>query len=118
MGLGTRGARVVAVPRIEAVAVEGVRVPNPLEVRTLERVRLSFDVQMTFHAKVERFEFPQAALPQASSRLALPTDEIEVDRLVRVEASSDPKFETFSFESASLIGEVITPQTGTLRFGA
>ena len=80
-------------------------------------MRLSFDVQMTFHAKVERFEFPQA-LPQASSRLALPTDEIEVDRLVRVEASSDPKFETFSFESASLIGEVITPQTGTLRFGA
>jgi hypothetical protein len=126
------GARVVAVPRIEALAVRNVRVPNPLDARGLERVRLSFDVQVKFHAKIQRFDLPQAqrvkigpektlleviaALgPIASLASAAPgssaplfgsqTDEIEVDRVVRVEASADPKFQTFEFESATLVME-------------
>ncbi|MDO8479203.1 MAG: hypothetical protein Q7W02_24035 [Candidatus Rokubacteria bacterium] len=124
------GSRVVTVSRIEALKILDVRVPIPLEVKGLERIRLSFDVQVKFHAKIERMEMPQArhlkvgpemspekmlsisevlaALPQRS--LAQPifdiqADEIEVDRLVRVEANSDPAFEAFKFESASLVTE-------------
>jgi len=135
-------ARVVAVPRIKAVAVRDVRVPNPLEVRKVEQVRLSFDVQTKVHARIERFEslpaqrrlkvggdeqrglgdvsFNPPGLPYTVSLLDLinqPTEEIEVLRIVRVEASADPKFETFSFESASIAGEAITPGSGALSLG-
>ena len=121
------GARVVAVPRIEALAVRDVRVPNPLDARGLERVRLSFDVQVKFHAKIERFDLPQAQRVKigrektfsellealgtatspafAQSLFADQAEEIEVDRVVRVEASADPKFQTFTFESAALVVE-------------
>jgi hypothetical protein len=135
------GARVVAIPRIETLDVGDVRVPNPLEVRQLERVRLSFDVPTKFYARIEKFPSPptqrrikvgreepiglgdfsqveQTYRASLNDLINEPTEEIEVVRIVRVEASADPKFETFSFESASLAGEVITPGSGALRFGA
>lgn len=125
------GARVVAIRGIEALAVRSVRVPNPLEVRGLERVRLSFDVQVKLRVKIEKIDVPQprrvkvgperslfealaslgpvslsSVAPGASVPL-LPfrTDDIEVDRVVRVEASADSEFQTFEFESAALATE-------------
>ena len=129
-----RGARVVAIPRIEALAVLDVRVPNPSEARNLERERLSFDVQTKFHVRIERFEAP---LPRqrrvkvgpetiaglgdlfesvgAYQRLVEPqTEEVEILETVRVEANADPKFEAFSYESASLVSEGLS---GSIRLG-
>ncbi len=116
------GSRVVAVPRIEAVGIRDVRVPNPLEARGIERLRLSFDVQVKVDVKIERFEPLQARRIKigteptslsavlasfGSTRPIFPIqpDEIEMERLVRVEANADPKFQDFVFESASLLTE-------------
>jgi len=128
-------ARVVAVPRIEVAAVGDVRIPDPLA-PLRDRIRLSFDVRTKFDARVERFPLlptprrlkigqeEQTGLGDVSLGLAAPfraslsdlinepTEKTELVRVVRVEASADPKFETFSFESVSITGEVITPGTG------
>lgn len=123
-----RGARVLEVPRIEALDVRDVRVPNPFDVRGAERVRLSFDVDVKFHVKAQRFEPPptrrlKVGPPKTLEELleslgpvefsaswqpsifAQPSDDSEAAGVVRVEASADPKYQTFAFESASLVVE-------------
>jgi len=126
------GSRVVAVPRIEALEVRDVRVPIPLEVQGHERVRLSFDVHLKFHAKIETIELPQTrrlkigserSFPELLAALGAPegrglpifatqSEEVEIDRPVRVEANADPNFTTFVFESASLIVDALPGLSG------
>lgn len=123
-GLGTG---VIAVPRIDAIAVVSVRLP--IELRSVERVRWSFDVQAKLHVKIERWLNVQPprklrvgpeetvsellaslkaiddVIPAESPIFSRPTENLEVLRLMRVEASSDPKYQEFTFESASLVVE-------------
>jgi hypothetical protein len=123
-----KGARVVAVPRIEALGVGDVRVPNPMAARGLERVRLSFDVRVRVHAKIEKFGMPQTqrvkigpeksredvfvsvrtlstADPQESPLFNVQREDAEVTSIVRVEANSDASYQTFECESAALMVE-------------
>src|SRR5215831_14092528 len=101
--------QVVALPRIKALRILHVRVPIPVEVRELERVRLSFDVEVEFHAKIQSFNLPEPGSikigpektlaelleslgPSDSPPLAAPLfgqpGDRDIVQVVRVEASS------------------------------